>query len=647
MQRHPIKMKSEQISLNTEKEFRVLIENMEDMVIQFDKEARHLFCNKAALGAFNMSNDQIIGKTHLEAGFDKEMSHYWDEIIQRVAREGKPEFVEFDWEHDGVVSAIDWRLYPEIKNDGTINSVISVARDVTEQKNKEIALIEALGKQQESETKYRTLIESAEDRIALFDNNGKIVLANKAYYSILGYTQDEYEANKDLHWFNADIIPHLVESESQDRKAFKYEFRSQHKNGNWLYMVAKLVLVRNVNNTPIGFLSIIRDETEKKEYEKQLIRARNKAEQAQKLKTAFLANMSHEIRTPLNIINGFASIIVEKMQDDDELKGYTALMNESSNALIGLVSNIIDMAKISAGELEVIPEVVNVKVVLEELFSLYQLKVKIHETKNIELKLHFDTDNPIELYVDEKRLYQIFDCLLGNALKFTQKGEIVFGVESLGASVRLFVRDTGVGIEEDVQKLIFESFVQGSSSLKKEHGGAGVSLSLAQKLVELMGGKLLLNSTLGEGSDFHFDLPVWKEKDELSVKTNRIPEKWDDKTILVVDDMEASFELLSAIFRKTGIELKYAESGEEAIAILKQSQRIDLLLLDFVLPQRDGLELAKDIRELYPDIPIVLHTAYETEKLKKFKKTALIDDIIPKPFDSKKLRSRIGELLFP
>ncbi|MCL3780507.1 PAS domain-containing sensor histidine kinase [Prolixibacteraceae bacterium JC049] len=628
-----------------EKEFRVLVENMEDMVIRFDRDARHLYCNPATLQAFNMKQEAIVGKTHLEAGFDEKMSHFWDEIIKDVVKEKKPQFVEFDWQHDNGKSVVDWRLYPELDDQGEINSVISVARDVTEQKRKEIDLMDALNQIQYSEAKYRTLIESAEDRIALFNSQGEIILANNAYYSILGYTKEEYALRKDLHWFNAEVIAKLTENNGSNGKAFKYEFRSRHKDGKWLHMVAKLVLVRNVKDIPIGFLSIIRDETEKKEYEKKLIRARLRAERAEQLKAAFLANFSHEIRTPLNMINGFTNIILEETKAGEDTQGYASIVSENTEKLILMVNNIIDMAKLTSGELSLSPEVIDVISVLKSFSNIQELKLK--NEKRLTLNLSVECDDSVKILADESRLCQVFECLIDNAVKFTEEGQITMGVKDLVSHLIFYVRDTGIGIEKEKQKLIFEPFVQGENSKTKIYEGAGVTLSLAKKLVQLMGGELKVESVYGEGSKFYFKLPKWKEeKSEGRSNIIQVPDKWNEKTILIVDDMVANYELMAALLKKTKVNIVYVESSEKAISKIKELEKVDLLLLDLILPQKDGFELAKEIRNFNTSVPIIIHTAYDNQKLKKIKKSGLIDEIIPKPFDSKKLISRIGELLY-
>lgn len=502
----------------------------------------------------------------------------------------------------------------------------------------------------QSEIKHQTLIECANDRIGVLDLDGNLTYANTHFFDSLGMDKNEY--------FSLPYLEHLHPKDHEKHSsALKrvletgnaaYEYRVKHKSGQYLYMHSKLTLLKDENDLPDGILSINRDISKLKKIEKELIDARIKAEESDRLKSAFLANMSHEIRTPLNGIIGFSKLLSNPEIIDKKRKMYSDIIERNSQQLLSLISDIIDLAKIESDQLKIFTEQMNLNDLLDEINQIFINELITHSENEVELILSKDLEQEQSFIIaDRFRLAQLFNNLLSNAVKFTQTGQIEFGYRYSGKDFLFFVKDTGIGILPEFQNVIFEPFRQEDDTMTRKYGGTGLGLAICKRLIHLMGGKLWLESEKGKGSIFYFNL-------HLSLSDNPKPEvqkrddefkTWTGSTILIVDDNKDILAYLNEIMNDCDAKIITAESGEEAIEICNWAEKIDLILMDIQMPAMDGYTATKEILKIYPNIPIIAQTAHAMAGDDKKCIQAGCVGYISKPIDKNKLKQLISMFL--
>ena len=392
-----------------------------------------------------------------------------------------------------------------------------------------------------------------------------------------------------------------------------------------------------------SFVIVVKNINERKAYEFNLKIAKEKAEESDRLKTAFLSNMSHEIRTPMNAIIGFAELLSNQDITENEKSDFIQQINNGADSLMRLIDDIIDIAKIEAGQIKMNKSFFDLNSLLNDLKMIFS-KYMIRQAKENILLIedHFDLTASTHLYTDEFRLRQVFSNLLSNAIKFTEEGDIRYGISKISDGfIWFYVRDTGVGISEEVQSVIFERFRQGHESKTRFYGGTGLGLAISKHLVELMGGEIHVTSSIGAGSEFTFSVPFLKQEVELPeeiVNIDRKLKNWSTKTILIAEDDESNFILLKEILRKTHVNILWARNGDEAIEFFT-SRKVDLVLMDVQMPVRNGYEVTRVMKEIRKQVPVVAQTAYAMAGEREMSVDAGCDDYISKPI-------RINELMF-
>ncbi len=375
---------------------------------------------------------------------------------------------------------------------------------------------------------------------------------------------------------------------------------------------------------------------ERKKVEEEMRNARKKAEESDKAKSEFLANMSHEIRTPMNAIIGY----VELMQQDKvstEHREYLETLKDSGKLLLNLINDILDVSKIDAGQLVIEQTATS----LSKIFDGKELLVKnlVAKSENrIEIVKEIDDSIADQVYLDSSRLQQVLNNLLGNAVKFTNKGEIRFGVVLKDeATLEFFVKDSGIGINEKNHTKIFEMFGQADASSTREHGGSGLGLTISKKLVELMEGKIWVESTVGMGSTFFFTLP-YKPLSTTNVKKSNQIQKLEvvKNKLLLVEDNLINQRLTKLILEKAGYEVLTANNGQEAVDYFKKDLEIKLIIMDIQMPVLDGLAATQVIRfheveQKLKKTPIIALTAHAMKGDKEKCIEAGCDNYLSKP----------------
>lgn len=370
------------------------------------------------------------------------------------------------------------------------------------------------------------------------------------------------------------------------------------------------------------------DITNMQNIEQELVQARIKAEQSDRLKTAFLANMSHEIRTPLNAIVGFSRLMTIADNAEDE-KLYSDIINQNSEILLQLINDILDLAKIEAGTLEYIRYPMDLGELCRNVYEMHKDRVQTGVVLILDNK-----DTSLIINEDQNRIMQVVTNLITNAIKFTFKGEIRFGFEVREEYIDFYVKDTGMGISEEKIKMIFERFVKLNTFVQ----GTGLGLAICRVIVEKLGGEITAESKLNEGSTFRFTIPYKAgKKCPESEKATKCPESGSTeprkvlqrRTVLVAEDVDSNFLLLKTLLGKR-CNLLWAKNGEDAVNQFKEHQP-DLILMDIKMPHMDGLEATRLIRSYSKEVPIVALTAFAFEPDKDRAIEAGCDDCLTKP----------------
>lgn len=383
---------------------------------------------------------------------------------------------------------------------------------------------------------------------------------------------------------------------------------------------------------------------EKEKRAEELVVAIDKAKESDNLKTAFLRNMSHEIRTPLNGIIGFSELLTHEGLSKNEIVEYKAFISQSGKRLIEIVSNVLDISRIQTGQVKIDKKPVSIHSIFSGLFTLFS---PVAKAKGISLKFHNQNDEDRTIFSDESKLVQIFTNLINNAVKFTKSGEIDYGYEMSDNLIKYYVRDTGIGIPHDLHTKIFERFIQAEQSLTKDYEGAGLGLSISKGLVELLGGKMWVESEIGKGSTFFFTLPYTfvNVPSQINVNNSETATKHAHRIILIAEDDWINFEYLRTILAKSGISVIHAENGEQAVEFVRSTADIDLILMDIRMPVMNGIEATKLIKQIRPNLPIIAQTAYAFNEEKNKILSIGCDDYLAKPLERTKLNELINMYL--
>jgi signal transduction histidine kinase len=421
------------------------------------------------------------------------------------------------------------------------------------------------------------------------------------------------------------------------------------------------VQIEKKSNDEIGILyddfnnmlkQILKREEERDIAEKKLLKSKERAEESDHLKSAFLANMSHEIRTPMNAILGFTELLT--MPDSEvtpgEKENFVKLINNSGNNLLHLIDDIIDISKIEANQLKIIQRDCNLKDTLNEILQSFSEIKKQKEKEKVDIRLNDNTlDEDITIKTDSLRLNQVLTNLIGNALKFTEDGFIEFGYEIKNSNELLFyVKDTGLGMDQNKKDLVFDRFTKIEDDSSRLYRGAGLGLAISKSLVELLGGKIWVESSPSIGSTFYFTIPFNKVKSvtnssHLPISNDKYD--WKDKTILVAEDEPANYIYIEEVLKITRAKILKAVNGLEAVRIVQENNKIDVIIMDIKMPEMDGYEATRRIKFINKDIPVISQSAYAmpSDIDKGFESG--MDDYLIKPVKPKVLLSIINKQL--
>ena len=470
---------------------------------------------------------------------------------------------------------------------------------------------------------YTKLSMNAFEALIVTDEKVKVVSLNPAAEKLTGFHNDEVQGMPLLS---------LLQPEQSRRSAAEAEVKKFLETGSCKYTEAPFegVCVNKNGDTYIADMTVsyydtdtakgcaitIRDITKRKQWEKELIEAKQKAEESDKLKSAFLANMSHEIHTPMNSIIGFSELLAKTSGLTGSKAKYLDLIVSSGKSLLNLINDIIDISKIEAGQLKVKTRKSPLNPMMNEIYiSQYQINNIKEKGIGFSVKNSVESDD-FQIETDPFRFKQVINNLITNAMKFTDKGFIEFGYRfNTPEELLFYVKDTGQGMPKEKLDVIFERFGQIEQKGDKNQQGTGLGLAISKKLVELLGGKMWVESEEGVGSTFYFTLPYDPElntADEYGASgtADEAEISLKGKKIMVAEDEEMNRMLMNEILAETGAEIIWAEDGGQAVEIARNHKDIDLILMDIKMPVMDGYEATRAIREFDKDIIIIAQTAY-------------------------------------
>ncbi|HYX09569.1 MAG TPA: PAS domain S-box protein [Bacteroidales bacterium] len=529
-------------------------------------------------------------------------------------------------------------------NDNRLIALEGICRNITAQK-----------RFQEELTKAYSAIENTQAAITVSDLNGNLIYCNSAAIRLWGFSSHLEMLSLPVNrmWSDqsetsiADIRKQVIE---KGHYSGYDELIARRHDGSTFPVDFRASLMKDAQGKITGMTASWQDITERKRAEEELIRAKEKAEESDRLKSSFLANMSHEIRTPMNGIIGFASLLKRNNLTAETRNKYVDIINKNGETLMNLIEDIIDLAKIEAGQLTVHKSECDLRSLMQEVDTLF--RETILSSANVQLRLCLPEDTSADnVQTDSSRLKQIITNLLSNALKFTDEGEIKFGyILREDNFIEFFVKDSGIGMNAEELDLIFERFRQVDDSSTRKYGGAGLGLTITKNLVNLLGGEIKVESEPNKGSVFSFTLPYVEAGHGSLSETKKYeedPERerfWHGKTILIAEDEDANYLFLEEVLLPTGLTIVRANDGMHAIEHV-HIHKPDLILMDVKMPRLNGLDATRQIKNKLPDIPIIAQTAYAMQEEKDLILDAGCDGYVIKPIDRKKLMWTIAEFL--
>ena len=508
------------------------------------------------------------------------------------------------------------------------NDDLSLFQTLSDHVGGAIIRIQSEERQKASEKRFKDIANSMADWIWEVDAEGRFTYCSDKVQDILGYTADEILGKTHFDMMVPEEVNKITEIFGEiiaNKEVIKnLENWNVRKDGRRVCLLTNGVPILDENGDLLGYRGIDNDITERKQAEEEIKKARDEADEkalqaelANSAKSDFLANMSHEIRTPMNGVIGMTGLLLDTSLTSEQ-REYTETIRTSGDSLLTVINDILDFSKIESGKLDLELQTFSLNACMEEAFDIIVSKA---EEKNIELVQIVDKNAPASIIGDVTRLRQILVNLLNNAIKFTEKGEIVLTVKSkkINSKTHEFhftVKDTGIGIPKDRMDRLFKSFSQVDSSTTRKYGGTGLGLTISKKLSEMMGGSMWVESEEGKGSTFHFTI-IAESVNTSGKEYMEDPSPFlKDKKVLIVDDNATNRKLVVLQVESWGMKPVAVESGIEALDLLKSGKKFNLAIIDMQMPEMDGIDLAKEIRKIPngKDLPFIMLTSLGKRK---------------------------------
>ena len=631
---------------------RTVIENIPDSIYIKDLYGRKTLVNSAEMRYAGVRTEsEIIGKDDFDI-YPKELAENFFADDKSVLLTGIPILnrEEFLFDENQEKRWLLTSKIPMRDANHQIIGLLGIGRDITEIKHAEFKLIESKEKAEESEfflkesQKVGLIGSYKTDFISGFWKSSEtldlIFGINEKYdRSIIGWLNIVHPEEQD------SLNDYLINEIIGKKTSFDKEYRIVRINDNqtrWVHGYGATTF----DNTGkiIQMIGTIQDITEQKINEFELIGAKEKAEESDRLKSAFLANMSHEIRTPMNGILGFADLLKEPRLTSEDQKEYIDLIETSGKRMLNIINDIVDISKIESGQMKVNITQSNINDQIKYIYAFFKPEV---EQKGLQIfyKNSLLTSESL-IKTDQEKVFAILTNLVKNAIKYSNSGDIDFGYILKGKYLEFFVKDQGIGIPLSKQEIIFERFIQAETGDKRAFQGAGLGLAISKNYVEMLGGKIWVVSEPAKGSTFYFTLPYNTPKNEKIIIDIESKSEYTDNQhiklkILIAEDDYSSELLISKLLKKIDSELLIVRSGIEAVEAVINDPKIDLILMDVQMPEMSGYEATRRIREFNKEVIIIAQTAYGLLRDRELALEAGCNDYIAKPIHEDELISLI------
>ncbi|WP_276496797.1 PAS domain S-box protein [Pontibacter litorisediminis] len=569
---------------------------------------------------------------------------FWEDKYKQVFA-GHPQHFEIELQQGR-----SWRevyLHPIYMEDGSFEEISGIALDITDKKKSELAL-------SESEEKFRSIFESFQDVYYRVDLEGSLQLISPSVFQLLGYRENEVLGKPSGQFYvNPGDQKRIRDLALEQRNVRDIEVEMVCRDGSEITVMLDARLVYNEHGEPVGLEGVVRDVSELKRTQIALLRAKEEAENLLKVKTQFLANMSHELRTPMNGIIGMIDLM-SQINTDPEQSEYIDTLRKSSDALLAILNDILDLSKIQAGKLVLHENGVDLHETLDKIHSLF---VNRAQQKDLNFTYTIQPNVPRHIVTDETRLLQILSNLTSNAIKFTNAGDvsITVGADKLSRDnyrLNVRVKDSGIGISPEDQLLLFNDFTQLDNSSTKTFGGTGLGLAISKQLTQLLGGDIGVDSKPGDGSVFWFNIKV-RVASAAEVEEQQLRQLQQHQEVssldftpyvLLVDDNQINQKVAQKQLERLGCITEIASNGYEAIEHANRN-KYDIIFMDIQMPEMDGVTATRHIKEQLGDNcpPIIAMTAYSMkDDAEKFMKQGM-DDYVSKPVKSSDLHTMISK----
>lgn len=508
------------------------------------------------------------------------------------------------------------------------------------EENKIVLLFNDASQKIKSRNELENIFNLSIDLICIADLDGNLVKTNPSFQSVLGLSETMLKEKRIQDFiFSSDTeleVEALLMGTQDDDTVVHYQNSYKSKNGEEIWLSWTFQTLSKEKT----IFAIGRDITPIKNTEQEFIAAKENAEEGDRLKSAFLANMSHEVRTPMNAIIGFSTLLDNDELEKDKRKKYIQIIKGRCNDLLRIIDDILDISRIEAGQVDIFPEPFYISDFFNEVMAIHQFRLESLEKTHLSIEIVPLTEN-FQIYNDRQRLLQVMNNLLDNAIKFTPEGKITFGCKKYNDSKLLFyVKDTGIGIPKDKFEIIFHRFRQAEENLTRKFGGNGLGLAISKPLIKLMGGEIWLESEEKSGSKFYFTIDKIKKQKSSVQQANFL-----NKNILLVEDDRHSVGYMRIVLEQFGATITHARTGYDALHIIDQGAKFDLILMDIQLSDMSGLEVTRLIRDEDRNTPIIAQTAYAQQNDRQACLLAGCNDYIAKPIDDEDLIALVAQYI--
>jgi len=624
-------------NINKTKKFGVLFEEMTEALFLHDFNGDIKKVNKKACESLGITSESLETMNISNFISDEIINSFQQELIKRI-KEKQYRYEAHYFNSDQTFVPIEITSKP-VKL-GKKRMMLTSFRDISIRKYYESQLLESKKQAENNQDELMLIFNNSPSSIFLFDENMNILRVNEKAIKKFNISSSEIKNRKigdlinctktdcnSVQCGSAQIcdlckLSNIFKETTTGKNFTKEEIQISIQEENSI--VLKTVLVSTSflkKNGHSVFLATLDDITKRKEMELELLAAKEKAEESEKLKSAFIKNLNHEIRTPLNGILGIVSLFSDDNCEfsSHEKKEFNKALNQSSDRLIKTISDLVQISKLDCGEVKIKKERFDLKNALDLFIKEQRLKFQ-----NPEIKLSYQFDLGLEnliINTDKSKLFEVLENLINNAFKFTTKGFIKIKAQVYNEDLEISVEDSGIGIETKFHHLIFKPFWQVQKDINRHFEGSGLGLAVSQKIVNNLGGVLLMKSDIGSGSTFTIKIPKTINLISFPIgSTTKAVAKsvsLEGKTILICEDEISNYIYLKTVLLNKKCKVIHAVNGLEAVKLFKANTDIDMVLMDLKMPEMNGLEATIKIKEIRKDIPIIAQSAYVLNGEKK------------------------------